>query len=886
MRKIFLASLFLMANVFLGASIEVGKRFILTLPSTFDKAKLDSWLEKSKPAGVMLEAFHFQNKSKAKKLISNLQSKAKALGIYPLLISCDWEGGIVSRLSEVGGFVSVPAPHSLAFAGRSSSFLAGMLIGKQCCDLGINLVFAPSLDLYDKNNCVLASRCFSKNPDKTFEMGFAFAKGLLSCGVFPVIKHFPGLGKGSADTHFSSVDLNLSKTDFENNQKPFVMSLANGVDTIMCTHAVCGEFGVEPVTLSNKAVDYILSKNSNTILITDDFCMKAVRNFGPLDEIAYKSLCAGYHMIILSGSVTEQLNLISVLNQKIEQEATDEDKIAFENKINQIASFKKRIVDDEQQSVGVDENTLAVQLSNSSVSSKHQKRILLNKHCLLLTIDLPKVRASEKWFIKSNKSFLCSALESKGINCEEIILNPVSKEVEKKWSDLESRFGEFDEIVLQTFFYSDGKANDVQKKWLNNLSQYQNKITVVSLGHSLEKQVLPNASFIKVGSFQKPLLQVVADRLTKNKLKTGADILAENLGKYLECKKFGLLCHKASVVDVGNAQEFLPDFLFSWASKQKNETKLAALFSPEHGILGTKQANDYVDSVKLSQWGCPIISLHGKNKIPTPKMLKDLDFIVIDFQDVGLRCFTYLTTMKYMLEAAAKSKVAVIVLDRPNPIGFIPAGGPVLKSGFESFVGRLDVPFVTGKTIGQIALEINKKIGATLEVLSCEHLDQASVHFQEKLIAPSPNLATFKAIQVYPSTVFIEGTNYSEGRGTKYPFEQVGAPWVDGKKLATALNAVKMEGVYFESVSFTPKSINGVAENPKHKNKLCGGIFIHITDTSKYDPMKVGKEVLTELFRLYPEASEWIKWGKPYGVDLLAGSDDLRKSIDQALHKI
>ena len=138
-------------------------------------------------------------------------------------------------------------------------------------------------------------------------------------------------------------------------------------------------------------------------------------------------------------------------------------------------------------------------------------------------------------------------------------------------------------------------------------------------------------------------------------------------------------------------------------------------------------------------------------------------------------------------------------------------------------------------------------------------------------------------LYVYPTTVFIEGTNYSEGRGTKYPFQQIGAPWVDAEVLAKALNDKKLAGIYFEPIRFTPKTIPGMAEDPKHKNQVCCGVFVHLYDAPKAQQIEIAQTILKVLFSLYPQQSKWLKWGKPFGIDLLVGGDEWRKNIDLGL---
>jgi beta-glucosidase-like glycosyl hydrolase len=196
---------------------DAGKHFILTLPKYKDANQYDEWLEKTKPSGVMLQEYHMQDRVKAKLLCTGLQSKAKDLGIYPLLICVDYEGGIVSRGADVNGFISVPSPYKLAGVGKHECFLGGKLIGQQLQDTGIVVNFAPSVDLFDEGNYILATRCFASDPNTVADCAISFVHGHNKAGVLPVIKHFPGLRLGKWDTHTSSVvKIDLSAQDFEN----------------------------------------------------------------------------------------------------------------------------------------------------------------------------------------------------------------------------------------------------------------------------------------------------------------------------------------------------------------------------------------------------------------------------------------------------------------------------------------------------------------------------------------------------------------------------------------------------------------------------------------------------------------------------------------------
>jgi uncharacterized protein YbbC (DUF1343 family) len=368
------------------------------------------------------------------------------------------------------------------------------------------------------------------------------------------------------------------------------------------------------------------------------------------------------------------------------------------------------------------------------------------------------------------------------------------------------------------------------------------------------------------------LLQSLAQRLAKP-LKQGIDSLAAQPEKYLSGKRFGLICNTSSVT-LNN--QFLPDVLYAWATEQDDDTKLVALFSPEHGLQGTHEAFGYVPDEKTSRWNCPVYSLHGKHKQPTPHMLKKIDVMVIALPDAGMRCYTYLSTIDLALAACRQEHIPVIILDAINPLHHWGPYGPVLEPEHKSFVGHAEAPFIHGSSLGSLATIMNKQRGADLTIVAS---NQPKLSDGWYFKAPSPNLMTIDHLHAYPLTVLIEGTNYSEGRGTKYPFLQIGAPWVDAKELATELNNKKLPGVYFQPVSFTPRKMPRFAEAPKHENMRCNGVFVHILNHHTLAPARTAETIIKTLFSLYPQESQAITWGKVYGMDLLYGNDSLRRSL-------
>jgi len=274
--------------------------------------------------------------------------------------------------------------------------------------------------------------------------------------------------------------------------------------------------------------------------------------------------------------------------------------------------------------------------------------------------------------------------------------------------------------------------------------------------------------------------------------------------------------------------------------------KLVALFSPEHGIRGV--ADERVSDSKDDATGLPIYSLYGETRRPKPEQLKDLDALVYDIQDVGARFYTYISTLGYLLEESAKAKLPVFVLDRPNPIGGIDVEGPVADADKLSFTAYHTIPTRHGLTIGELAQLFNKQrnIGADLRVIKMEGW-QRSMWFDETnltWINPSPNMRSLTEATLYPGIGLLETTNVSVGRGTDTPFEVVGAPWIQGDRLADYLNQRSIPGVRFVPLRFTPKS-------SVFKDELCGGVNIIITDRREFRPVLTGIEMAVALWKLY-----------------------------------
>ena len=278
--------------------------------------------------------------------------------------------------------------------------------------------------------------------------------------------------------------------------------------------------------------------------------------------------------------------------------------------------------------------------------------------------------------------------------------------------------------------------------------------------------------------------------------------------------------------------------------------KLVALFAPEHGIRGL--ADDKVSDSKDEATGLPIYSLYGETRRPKPEQLKDLDALVFDIQDVGVRFYTYIATLGYVLEEAAKVKLPVFVLDRPNPIGGVDVDGPIADKDKLSFTSYHTIPTRHGLTIGELAQLFNRErnIGADVRVIKMDGW-RRSMWFDETNLTwvnPSPNMRSLTEATLYPGVGLLETTNVSVGRGTDTPFELVGAPWIQGDKLAEVLNFRGLQGVRFVPVRFTPNA-------SVFKGEPCGGVNIIVTDRAAFRPLLTGIEMALALRKLY--SNEW-----------------------------
>nr|WP_246823323.1 DUF1343 domain-containing protein [Terribacillus goriensis] len=354
-------------------------------------------------------------------------------------------------------------------------------------------------------------------------------------------------------------------------------------------------------------------------------------------------------------------------------------------------------------------------------------------------------------------------------------------------------------------------------------------------------------------------------RKKNNKVTPGVEVLLDDQKELLKGKKVGLITNPTGIDSKLNS---IVDLLHD-----DSDIELTALFGPEHGVRGDAQAGEYVESYIDEKTGLPVYSLYGQTRKPTPEMLKNVEVLVFDIQDVGTRYYTYIYTMAYAMEAAKEKNIPIVVLDRPNPLGGLSVDGPVLEPEFSSFVGMYPIPTKHGMTVGELARFFNTEfnIKADLKVVKMKGW-RRSMDFDDTglpFVLPSPNMPTVSTTFVYPATGLIEGTNLSEGRGTTKPFELIGAPYINSTNLAAELNSLRLPGVKFRAASFTPST-------SKHAGKLSHGVEIYITDRDEFDAVTTGLHIIKTIHDMYPDDFEFLSNNF---FDKLIGNDLVRTMI-------
>ncbi len=370
-------------------------------------------------------------------------------------------------------------------------------------------------------------------------------------------------------------------------------------------------------------------------------------------------------------------------------------------------------------------------------------------------------------------------------------------------------------------------------------------------------------------------------------VRTGLDLWMDAPAPELRTARLGLVSHPAAT---------LPNLTGAVDALRGAGYTLTALFGPEHGFSGAAADGAKVDDARDPRSGLPVFSLYGANKEPSPQALDLVDALVFDMQDVGVRFYTYLSTLFYVLRSAGKAGKPVFVLDRPNPItGTILEGGEI-EAGFESFVGIVNIPIRHGMTLGELAGCMNAEyaLGADLRVVKMQGW-RREMWFDETglpWVPPSPAMPHLSTAILYPGMCLLEGTNLSLGRGTALPFEICGAPWLDGYALAEEMNALGLPGVRFRPVTFTPSLANQanaealpispirpvphLSSNSTHSGMELSGVQVHIMDRTALRPVEMALNLLSAVRRM---SGEYWTWNKHF--ELLTGSSSIRTGLDE-----
>jgi len=380
----------------------------------------------------------------------------------------------------------------------------------------------------------------------------------------------------------------------------------------------------------------------------------------------------------------------------------------------------------------------------------------------------------------------------------------------------------------------------------------------------------------RITSFLLFLLVLATSAAYAEPFRYGIDVLDSERCLQLQGKRVGMITNAVSVSRSGEP---------GYQVLLRNGVDLKFLMAPEHGFTLERQAGEAVGNDEVGG-SIAVYSLYGKTKRPDLELLKTIDVLVFDLQDAGVRCFTYISTMKLAMEACRDAGIVFMVLDRPNPISPMPVSGFVLNPDYESFVGAAELPFIHGMTVGEIATWLQQRDYPELSLQVVRMSSYRHDLFADALEgysfrSPSPNLRDFETLLLYPATVMLEATAVSEGRGTEAPFKLFGAPFIDSEVLLSELQQYDLPGLSLQPASFIPSS-------SKFAGLPCYGIRLAVTDRAIFDPFRTQVAILLVLQKLYPDQ---LDLNKEF-FDKLAGTDRYRhmlvrkKPIDKILHTV
>mgnify|MGYP001039594768 CR=1 FL=1 len=359
--------------------------------------------------------------------------------------------------------------------------------------------------------------------------------------------------------------------------------------------------------------------------------------------------------------------------------------------------------------------------------------------------------------------------------------------------------------------------------------------------------------------------------LDKSRVRPGNENFLKSFPLELHNKRLGLVINHTSV---------LPDGKHLVKSLLNKEVAVNAIFSPEHGFQGIKEGGIEVEDSRFES--IKIYSLYGKIRKPTEEQMRDIDAFVYDIQDVGTRFYTYITTLKLIIEAAEDANIPVYILDRPNPVGGMIVEGYLLQPEYESFIGACPIPVRYGLTVGELALMMRGEgwvpRNADIHVIKMSNWKRNYFWKDTGLpwIPPSPNIPTRETAVIYPGTGLLGALRINQGVGTSYPFLQIGAPWMDAEAVVNAMDWERQYSVKLEPLLFTPHSVPGKVLHPSYENKVCRGIRVHIIKEEKFHSLRFSLEIIKILKEKYKDRIHLYS----EGMNLMFGNDLLSKYIN------
>ena len=910
-------------------------------PVTKISPDIEYILSQNPVGGVVLFAENIENPAQTLRLTQGLKSILKT-GQHPaLMIAIDQEGGKVARTNRAwsttfaGNAALAAAPEDLQ---PTLAFDVGKVIGRELNALGINVNFAPVVDVNSNpNNPVINARSFSDKPTKVSELANFMIQGMQVAGIAPTLKHFPGHGDTGTDSHFGlpSVDHNhlfALKHDIAPYQQIFKQRDTHDL-MVMTAHiqypafdpstltALDGQKVIKPATLSRVIVTDLLrgALGFEGVTISDAMDMRAISKLlAPHDAVA-AAMRAGVDMILMPLELRNRhasRKLTALLNDLEKRVHAGEISLrTLDKSVARILKFKQlyRMGAAERLPIdligGREHKTVERRLANHSVSEVlYPKEPILKGQFKSVTVIMPTRKLADAFMATYQRQ---AGERAKGVRLKTYEITQLTPDVIKTIStqsdliiagnvtpadspvnhsgmaDLEDMIGSVPKRDSQILTNA-GKTTAIMRKMLRTAKIAGKKTAFISFRYpsdirtmltppraidaayavySFNVYMRPNLGLgspsldalmaILLGDShavgQLPVAVAHAGQKNWANITVGAERIfhGDNFPDYIgSADRLGLVVNQSSQVFGGH---LVDAFL-------ERGMPLSRLFAVEHGVRGTKSAGEHIINGIDQPTGLPISSLYGKHKGPTNEMLADVDTLIFDLQDVGVRFYTYLSSLHHVMQSCAAFDTPLIVLDRPNPNGAY-IDGPVLRSDFQSFVGMHPIPLLHGMTLGELALMINGegwlKDGAQCDLRVVDMAGYRHDMSYELPVRPSPNLPNAQAIRLYPSLALFEATSISVGRGTDFPFQVLGG--LQPK---------------FGAFTFTPKSRAG-ALHPLHADKTLYG------DDYRGDP--------TQGFSLQP----FITWSqkmpydefltKPHWLDTLAGTDQLRKDLKAGL---